>query len=257
MGNLVNQASELFNLYLSSIVYRKLDRAALVKHFAVMTKNQPPPYDQRLARLMVRPLAQTPIRPNHITGLTLLMTFGAGGLFALGDDALANWAAGLFVFARFLDHFDGELARLQGTASKFGYYFDYVVGGLSYAALFAGLGFGHFHGFNQGALGNWALLLGGAGTASALISLFSNLGIDQRTAELVEGEAIGYPAWAGFELEDGIYLIAPVTWLGFLTPFFVAAGIGATIYCLWTIWSYLRLGSQKAPEFKEEKDREK
>ncbi len=46
---------------------------------------------------------------------------------------------------------------------------------------------------------------------------------------------VGYPGWAGFELEDGIYLLAPVTWLGWLEPFLVAAGIGATVYLLWTL----------------------
>ncbi len=186
---------------------------------------------------MVKPLAATPIRPNHITALTLLMTIAAGVLFAEGSALYANWAAGLFVLARFLDHFDGELARLQGTSSRFGYYFDYAVGGLSYAALFAGMGIGHM----GGELGIWALLLGGAGAASALISLFSNIGIDERSENLGESGTVGYPRFGGFELEDGIYLIAPITWLGFLTPFFVAAGIGATLYCLWTIWSYMRL----------------
>ena len=203
---------------------------------------------------MVRPLAKTPVRPNHITGLTLLMTIGAGVLFAIGGETNANWAAGIFVLARFLDHFDGELARLQDSSSSFGYYFDYAAGGIGYAALFSGLGIGHW----QGELGNWALVLGAAGATSAMISLFSNLGIDHRSEELGDGEAGGYPGLAGFELEDGIYLLAPVTWLGFLTPFFVAAGIGATIYCLWTIWSFIRLAPQesfeKTPELKKEKN---
>jgi len=210
------------------------------------------PYDQRLARIMVRPLANTPVRPNHITGLTLLMTLGAGLLFAISGESNANWAAGIFVLARFLDHFDGELARLQGSSSSFGYYFDYAAGGIGYAALFSGLGIGHW----QGELGNWALVLGAAGVASALTSLFSNIGIDRRSEDLGDGEAVGYPSFAGFELEDGIYLLAPVTWFGFLTPFFVAAGIGATIYCLWTIWCFVRLAPQKIPELKKEKNRE-
>ena len=219
-----------------------------------MTKIKDTPYDQRLARIMVKPLAATFIRPNHITGLTLLMTLSAGVLFAMGDAVSANWAAGMFVLARFLDHFDGELARLQGTSSSVGYYFDYAVGGISYAALFAGMGFGHMN----GELGLWAIVLGGAGAASALISLFTNLGIDQRSDDIDEGvgEATGYPGFAGIELEDGIYLIAPVTWFGFLTPFFIAAGIGAAIYCLWTIGCYVKLGAQKTPELKEEENRE-
>ncbi len=189
-----------------------------------------PPYDQRIARILVRPLAGTPIAPNHITAISLLLALAAAALFALGDPAAANWGAGLFVLARFLDHFDGELARLTGRTSRLGYYFDYVTGGASYAALFAGIGVG----LSGGALGGWALLLGAAGAASALIGLFLNLGLD-RQLQLAGGEAVGYPGFAGFELEDGIYLIAPVTWLGWLEPFLVAAGIGAVIYCLWTV----------------------
>jgi len=215
-----------------------------------MKKNLQLPFDQRLARIMVRPLDKTIIRPNHITALTLLMTIGAGVLFALGGAANENWAAGVFVLARFLDHFDGELARLQGTSSSFGYYFDYVVGGIGYAALFAGLGVGQI----SGDLGEWALLFGAVGIVSAFVSLFSNLGIDSRSEDIGENESVGYPGFAGFEIEDGIYLIAPITWFGFLTPFFVAAGISATIYCLWTIVSYLRLGPKKSPKLEEEKN---
>ncbi len=193
-----------------------------------------PPWDQRLARVLVRPLARTPVTPNHLTAASLLLALAGAGLFASGA-AAADWGAGLFVLARFLDHCDGELARLTGKSSRFGYYFDYVTGAISYTALFAGMGIG----LSGGALGGWALLLGAAGAASALISLFLNLDLDKRT-ELAEGDAVGYPGVAGFELEDGIYLIAPITWLGWLVPFFVACGIGATVYCLWTATRLLR-----------------
>ena len=200
-----------------------------------------PPYDQRIARTLVRPLAGTPITANHITAISLLLALAAAALFALGDPAAANWGAGLFVLARFLDHFDGELARLTGKTSRLGYYFDYVAGGASYVALFAGIGIG----LSGGALGGWALLIGTAGAASALIGLFLNLGLD-RQLQLADGEAVGYPGFAGFELEDGIYLIAPVTWLGWLEPFFVAAGIGAAIYCAWTAWRLLAARAAKS-----------
>ncbi len=199
-----------------------------------------PPYDQRLARLLVRPLARTPITPNQITAVTLLLALGAAWLFALGDGRAANWGAGLFVVARFLDHFDGELARLTGMKSRFGYYFDYVAGGVSYAALFSGMGIG----LSGGPLGGWALALGAAGAASAILSLFINLDIDKQM-DLTDGETAGYPGFAGFELEDGIYLIAPITWLGWLAPFFVLCGVGAAAYCLWSAWTLLRLRARE------------
>ena len=167
--------------------------------------------------------------------MSLVLALGAGALFAVGGAPAIHWAAGLFVLARFLDHFDGELARLTGKTSRFGYYFDYAVGGLGFAALFAGIGWG----LAGGPLGGWALALGGAGCASALLVMGLNLDLDRQLG-LGEGESVGYPGWAGFELEDGIYLLAPVTWLGWLEPFFIAAGIGATVYLLWTLGRVLR-----------------
>ena len=189
-----------------------------------------PPYDQRLARVMVRPLARLGISPNQVTAISLALALAAAWLFAQGEAAAAHWAAGLFVAARFLDHFDGELARLTGKTSTFGYYFDYLTGGLSYGALFAGLGIG----LAVGPLEVWGVVLGVAGAAAALLSLGLNIGLD-RQQELPPGDTVGYPGLGGFELEDGVYLLAPVTWLGWLTPFFVAAGIGAVVYCLWTL----------------------
>ncbi len=202
-----------------------------------------PPWDQRIARVLVRPLVKSPVTPNQLTIFTLLIALGGAGMLAVGEESYANWGAGLFVLARFMDHFDGELARQKGMTSRLGYYLDYISGALSYGALFACLGIG----FYGSPLGNWAIVLGVSGTASAVISMFTNLGLDKQLdlgeddARQDGHDAVGYPGYAGFELEDGIYLIAPITWAGYLQPFFVAAGIGAAIYCLWTVWTLLRL----------------
>ena len=198
-----------------------------------------PPWDQRLARVLVKPLVASPVTPNQLTIFTLLVALTGAGMLALGETAYSNWGVGLFVLARFMDHFDGELARQKGMTSRLGYYLDYISGALSYGALFACLGIG----FYDTALGPWAIVLGASGTASAVISMFTNLGMDKQLdlSEADGHDAVGYPGYAGFELEDGIYLIAPITWAGYLMPFFVAAGIGAAIYCLWTIWTLLRL----------------
>ncbi len=191
------------------------------------------PWDQRIARVVVRPLVRTAVTPNHVTLVTLLLALAGAGLLAVGEPTLANWGAGIFVLARFLDHFDGELARQKGMSTRFGYYFDYVTGAVSFAALFLGMGIGLRH----GPLGDWALVLGVAGAVSAVVSMFNNLGIDKHHGGDGDVDAVRYPAFAGFELEDGIYLLAPITWFGFLTPFFAAAGVGAAVYCLWTLWT--------------------
>lgn len=194
------------------------------------------PYDQRLARRLVRPLVATPVTPNQLTIVTLLVALAGAGLIATGDTVKVNVGVGLFVLARFMDHFDGELARQKGMTSTLGYYLDYVSGALSYGALFGCIGIG----LRDSVLGEWAYVLGATGLAAAVISMFLNMGLDRaletREAAADGGrDAVGYPGLAGFELEDGIYLLAPITWAGWLMPFFVAAGIGAAVYTLWTL----------------------
>lgn len=198
------------------------------------------PWDQRLARGLVKPLVRTPVTPNQVTVFTIAVALTGAALMAARE---FDWGAGLFVLARFLDHFDGELARQKNMKSKLGYYLDYAAGAISYGALFLCLGIG----FRDAWLGGWSIALGGAGTASAVIAMALNLDIDRHTAE-EEGDAIGYPGFAGFELEDGIYLLAPVTWLGFLEPFFVAAGVGATLYTVWTLRCLARLRRRSQPK---------
>ena len=44
----------------------------------------------------------------------------------------------------------------------------------------------------------------------------------------------------GFEVEDTLYVVAPITWLGLLPPFVVAAGIGAPLFMLYVIWEVVR-----------------
>lgn len=198
---------------------------------------QNPPWDQRMARVLVRPLVNSPVTPNQLTLVTLAVALIGAGLLAKGSVLYANWGAGLFVLARFMDHFDGELARQKGMTSRLGYYLDYVSGAVSYGALFLAIGIG----LRGSELGNWAIVLGLVGTGAAVLAMFLNLNIDKHLEAGVDKDAIGYPVFAGFELEDGIYLLAPITWMGLLTPFFVLAAIGSAVYCLWICWSLFRL----------------
>ncbi|MEE8332824.1 MAG: CDP-alcohol phosphatidyltransferase family protein [Alphaproteobacteria bacterium] len=200
------------------------------------------PWDQQIARVLVRPFVNTPVSPNHFTTLSLICGVGGALLLATGDAGNANWGAGLFMLARFLDHFDGELARAANKRSRFGYYYDYVTGGVCYSALFLCMGIG----FAGGGLGGWSIGLGIAGAVAAIGSMFLNLGIDESTVYEGDKDSVGYPRHAGFELEDGIYLLGPITWAGYLMPFFVAAGIGAGLYCLWSLASLVRARAHRA-----------
>lgn len=77
------------------------------------------------AALRLQPLAVTltdfGVRPNHLTGLGVVLTAVAAGLLVL--DLLP--AAGLiWLLASAMDLLDGVLARHQGSASKYGAFLD-------------------------------------------------------------------------------------------------------------------------------------
>jgi phosphatidylglycerophosphate synthase len=186
------------------------------------------PWDQKLARILAKPLVRTPVHPNHITTLALLIGLAAAWLFSLGDRDAANWAAALFVLAAFLDHVDGELARLAGKTSRFGHYYDHAVSGITYTAGFIGIGIGMSH----GVLGWWAIPLGFLAGISITLILSVRLGMEIKHGK----ESIRQRNFAGFQAEDILYVVGPVTWLGGMMPFLVAAGVGAPLFLIWVIW---------------------
>ncbi|HET7876130.1 MAG TPA: CDP-alcohol phosphatidyltransferase family protein [Methylomirabilota bacterium] len=196
------------------------------------------PWDQQLARRLVRPLASTPLTPNHVTTLSLLLAVAAGVLFASGGAAAQVWAATLFILGRFVDHADGELARLTGRSSPLGHYYDYAVGALSSLALFLGLGIG----LREGALGGWTLPVGLAASAFAVGAMLLGLGTETRQGS----PTVVYPARWRLELEDGIYLLPLVVWLGWLTPVFLLMALGQTLFCGWVLSKFLRAGRSAA-----------
>lgn len=178
------------------------------------------PLDQRLASVLVRPLAKTSVTPNQITAFSLVLSLGGAGLLAWDEGSARHWGAGIFLLSRFIDHMDGELARLTGQTSRFGYFFDGIVGVIAYAALFIGMGIGLW----RGGMEIWTLIL----PVVAGIAITVNAALQFRMEATMDNPPPTYPSWGPFELEDGVYLIGPIVWLGFLYPLFLV-GCFATI----------------------------
>ncbi len=191
-----------------------------------------PLWNQRLAGYMVRPLVGTWVTPNHITTASLLLALTGAGLLATTDAVAVNWGAGIFMLARILDNFDGELARQGGQTSRFGHIYDYVVGCVSYSALFLALGIG----LRGGLIGGWSIWLGGLAAPVILITTLMAL----RYSDATGGESDDYPLFAGFALEDGIYLIGPIAWFGWIELFFLLGAPSVFLFGLWTIFRSLR-----------------
>jgi phosphatidylglycerophosphate synthase len=181
------------------------------------------PWDSRLANLLVRPLTRTRVHPNHVTTVNFAIGLLAAACYAGGRP---NVGAGLYVASAVLDHADGELARMTGKTSAFGAVYDRVTDLVVKIALFAGMGVG----FRHGALGGWAVVAGlTAGVAFVTIFLLRS-----ELARRDPKAATTQPAAGGFEIEDILYVIAPLTWIGLLQPFVVATALGAPVFALWT-----------------------
>jgi archaetidylinositol phosphate synthase len=191
-----------------------------------------PPWDQRLAHVLMQPLAPTRVRPNQVTALSLTIGLLAAWLYASGGAAV-HFGAACFVLSFWLDHADGELARITGRTSSFGHYYDLAAGGAVLVALFVGMSIGA----RQGALGASSIGLGiAAGLATALIFVL-RMELERRAGK----SAVRQPNLLGFELEDVMYLVGPITWLGLLQPFLILAGVGAPVFALLVLWQCRRV----------------
>src|SRR5580704_13629100 len=90
------------------------------------------PWDARLARRLVTPLMHSWVTPNHLTTLRLLVGLAAAAAFIPGS----------YVWSNFLDHTDGELARMSGKTSRFGHLYDLASDAAVTILLFIAIGVG-------------------------------------------------------------------------------------------------------------------
>ncbi|GAB3675012.1 CDP-alcohol phosphatidyltransferase family protein [Salinisphaera aquimarina] len=191
------------------------------------------PLDARLARRLVEPLESTRATPNHLTTLRLVLGLSAAAFLAHGGLAWANLGAFVFAFSNFVDHTDGELARLSGASSRFGHWYDLISDALIHTLLFAALGYG----LRAGVLGDWAVLMGVIAGAAVAFIFWLHMHME---SALGKADA-SLPAARYFEIEDVLYLFPLVTLFQIRTPFLIAAVIGAPIFAIWLGWYFMQL----------------
>ena len=127
------------------------------------------------------------------------------------------------MIVRLLDHVDGELARLKHNTSRFGHYFDWFVDTFSYSYLFITLAIGFHDRMNSTLL----LVITSLAVSACLVNTVIGLYKENRKSQT---PSPSFPVFAGFGIDDSMYLIGPITWMGFLFPFFLLSAIGAVIY---------------------------
>ena len=191
------------------------------------------PWDAQLAYWLVRPLKDSWVNPNHLTTVRLLTGLAATVAIAVGDTIWANIGAGLFALSNFLDHTDGELARLSGKSSKWGHQYDLASDAIIHILLFVCIGYG----LREGKFGWWALLMGIVSGVSVACIFHLRNEMEQRLGK----DASRQPNFAGFDIEDVLYLFPIVTLLDGLEPLLMAATIGAPAFAVWVIWQFRAL----------------
>jgi len=199
------------------------------------------PWDARLARWLVGPLRDSWVAPNHLTTVRLLVGLAAAAAFLPGSYGWSNVAALLMVLSNFLDHTDGELARVSGKGSRFGHLYDLGSDAVVTIAVFVAIGVGIEDG--PGKIFDFSSLYGAiAGGAVALIFF-----LRMRIEEMAGKSATRQGSLAGFETEDALYLLPLFTLFHGLEAMLVVASIIAPLYAVWTVVEYRRMVRRLQP----------
>ena len=192
------------------------------------------PWDARMAAWLVSPFIDSPrVMPNHFTALRLAV--GIAGVACLATGQWPNTGAWLFVASNFLDHTDGELARLGNKSTRFGHVFDLIADAIVTIGLFLGIGIG--------------LMVNGAGVITVLLGVLagSAVALIFHLRNIIENQhgksATRQPNWGGFEAEDVLYLLPLVSHTGGLGTFLYAAAIGAPLAAVVVVFQYRRVMS--------------
>lgn len=197
------------------------------------TLNRRDPPDQRLARSLVRPLVHTAVTPNHLTTLRLLLGLAACAGYAMGGALWFVVGSIMFLLSTLLDHADGELARLSGKTSRLGHLYDLATDVLIQVLLFMAIGIGLRHTW----LGETALALGLVAGVAIGGLFYTCQTLERRLGK----KQAGLPRVAGFDAEDALYVVAPITWIGGLEVLLILAVITAPLFLAWLLWRHRRV----------------
>ena len=182
------------------------------------------PWDQRIAGIISKLFIFFNIHPNVVTIIGIVLGLTAASLYSTGDIFYAKIASIIFFFAACFDHVDGEVARKLNKTSIFGHYLDHIGVCISYIALFIGLGFYADKNFNLGL--NYAYV--------SALCVFLIMTIRFYLERVKGGEAIHQNNILGFEHEDIIYIVIPITFVNKIPEFLFFSYIGTPIFLIIT-----------------------
>jgi phosphatidylglycerophosphate synthase len=123
--------------------------------------------NRRISIPISRRLARTPITPNQISVINLLIGIVSAGLAATGEPRQVLWSGVLFQLGSILDGCDGEVAKLTGQATPQGAWVDTLTDNLSYVAYSLGVTVGFYRRVDAPVV----LVVGGIATFAIITAL--------------------------------------------------------------------------------------
>ena len=153
-----------------------------------------------------------------------------------GTYGWSNFAALLLVLSNFLDHTDGELARISGKTSRIGHIYDLASDAAVTVLAFIAIGVGVAA--TPQSIGNFLPALQGAMAGGAIALIFF---LRMRIEDMAGKAATEQGSVAGFETEDVLYLLPLVTVCNGMAPFLLSAAICAPLFAVWVAFDYRRV----------------
>ena len=184
-------------------------------------------WTHKIARLLVMPLLNTPVKPDHITIVRLFTGIIACVMFASGIRYWEVIGGFIWILSTLLDCADGELARMRNQCSERGHKFDYFSDTTVTALFFIGIGIGARDAIPE----LLAVILGFIAAQSVVVAIVLAERIDQLKEKVGEK---AYPGIAGFNFDDILFLFALIIWLDWQLYFLIGASIGAPLFALLT-----------------------
>src|SRR5690348_4960162 len=200
------------------------------------------PWDARIARRLVAPLKDSRISPNHLTTVRLGVGLVAAAAFTPGTYLWSNVAALLLILSNFLDHADGELARMSGKTSRIGHLYDLASDAAVTILVFAAIGVG-VAASDDGPFGVPPAALGAIAGVAVAVIFFLRMRIEEMAGKAASRQA----SLCGFETEDVLYLLPLVTLCDVVEPYLIAAAIGAPLFAAWVVIDYRRVMRRLKP----------
>jgi phosphatidylglycerophosphate synthase len=187
--------------------------------------------NRRLSVPIARALAPTPLTPNHVSVIALLMAFGSLALLAAGR----NIEGGLLIQATsIVDGVDGDLARVKGMVSRFGGALDSVLDRYADAAIGGGVAVWAY------TREDWPqpLLVGFIAVVGFLLVSYSRARLEREGGREAASELLGF---ASRDVRMLMLAIGAVVGQAYWTLIVVAALSYATV--AWRLWAFRRHAS--------------